>query len=89
MENDLDNLIGALSARPVERSLDDLERRVQSRLSDIAVRNAQSWRLRGAAAAAIVAVSIFISANGPGAPAPASASAVWSPLAPSTLLEGK
>lgn len=89
MTHDLDSLLTRLGNAPADHALDALAGDVGARLVERTAANRQTWRLRGAAALLVTSAGIFLSASTAAiaTPEPPSAFAVWSSLAPSTLLD--
>lgn len=89
MQNDLDHMLHALKVAPLDHALDGLARDVSQRMAERRVAGVQTWGLRAAAVALVTMTGVAVSASGTAAAAPeASPFAVWSELAPSTLLGG-
>lgn len=87
MQNDLNDLLRVLKDAPIDRALGRLAVDVNQRLMDRRAAGVQAWGLRAAAVAVVTMSSVAISAAGTAAAAPErSPFAVWSELAPSTLL---
>lgn len=88
MTNDLDSLLRRLAESPPDHGLDALGGDVSARIAERSAASRQTWGLRGAAALLITSAGIVVSASTAVAtPEPPSAFAVWSSLAPSTLLD--
>ena len=89
MTNDLDNLLRRLADSPPDHGLDALARDVSARIAERSATSRQTWGLRGAAALLVTSAGIVVSAStaAMATPEPPSAFAVWSSLAPSTLLD--
>jgi len=90
MQNDLDSMLRALKDIPPDHALDGLAGDVGRRLAAERSAGAQTWGLRAAAAGLVAMTGAVISASSTAAAAPEhSPFAVWSELAPSTLLGGQ
>jgi len=89
MDNDLDGLLRRLGDMPPDRMLDTLTDDIGASIAARAAAQRQTWGIRGTAALVIASAGVMLSASTAAlaAPQPASAFAVWSSLAPSTLLE--
>jgi hypothetical protein len=88
MTHDLDRLLERLRTAPADHALGGLARDIDARIAATAA-NRQTWGLRAAAVGLVTASGIAINASTAaiGAPEPPSALAIWSQLAPATLLE--
>ena len=83
----LEHLLAKLRQHPLDRGLEDVTVDIDERLAERAAVNGQTWRLRAAAVALLVTGGAFVSASTASAVAvPKSPFAIWSELAPSTLL---
>ena len=83
----LEHLLAKLRQQPLDHGLDQVAAGISERLSERATLDGQTWRLRAAAVALLFTGGAFISASTASAVAPTkSPFAVWSQLAPSTLL---
>ena len=83
----LEHMLAKLRQQPLDHGLDEVTAGISERLSERAALNGQTWRLRAAAVALLVTGGAFVSASTAAAVAPTkSPFAVWSELAPSTLL---
>jgi hypothetical protein len=90
MQSDFDHLLRALKDAPIDHALDELAADIGQQLAERRVAGAQTWGLRASAAAFVTMTGVALGASG-GASAAAEESspfAVWSELAPSTLLGG-
>lgn len=88
MSRALDHLLARLQQHPLDHDLEGVTVDIHERLAERAALNGQTWRLRAAAAILLVTGGAFVSASTATAvAAPESPFAVWSQLAPSTLLE--
>lgn len=83
----LEHLLAKLREHPLDHGLDGATVDINERLAEHAALNGQTWRLRAAAVALLVTGGAFVSASTASAVAvPQSPFAIWSQLAPSTLL---
>ncbi len=90
MPNDLDAMLRALRDAPADHQLDELTGDIADRLEEHRLAGVQTWGLRAAAAALVTVTGVAISASSTAAAAPEpSPFALWSSLAPSTLLGGQ
>ena len=88
MPSSLDSLIAALSQAPPDCSLEGLAGGVQSRLADQVALRTEVWGLRAAVIAMVVVGGAAAGATSAADAPDPSPFAVWSTLAPSTLLGG-
>ena len=87
MSPTLDHLLARLRRQPLDHALDEVTAGISERLSERAALDGQTWRLRAAAVALLITGGAFVSASTASAVAATrSPFAVWSQLAPSTLL---
>ena len=83
----LEHLLAKLRQHPLDQDLGGVAVDVNARLAVRAALNGQTWRLRAVARAFMVTGGALVSASTASAvAAPNSPFAVWSELAPSTLL---
>lgn len=83
----LEQLLVKLRQHPLDHGLDGVTVDISERLAEHAALSGQTWRLRAAAVTLLVAGGALVSASTASAVAvPQSPFAVWSQLAPSTLL---
>lgn len=84
----LEHLLAKLQHQPLDHGLEGAMVDISERLAGRAAIDGQTWRLRAAAMALLVTGGAFVSASAASDVAVSkSPFAVWSSLAPSTLLE--